>query len=474
MTSLTTGRNSGSDASARSPMPVAGSPDGGGRRRGWSSGDRLGRNATLGRCAVEQRSWLRSPRTWTPQRRRPRDPLCRHSSSSFARRCDELSGSEPGAAVQGVAQLGPAVVDPRLDGADGDAEQLGDVGVLELAEVAQEDRLDETLVELLGGVEHVDARPGDDARRGTTGGEIGRRFEHAAAPLQLAIGVDRRVGRQLVHPGRELRASLERADPPGHGEQGVLGGLLGVEWVGQEPPAATEDQRAGRDEQLVEGGRDRRSLPAADASISSKSTSLRSVVSRTVATARSPSPRFGRSARRPDDWTLPTGACPGHRLVRHRLAGLRRRARPQGGRQDPRRQLEPGQRRAPSLPRRGAGAADGREPADRPWLPHRRDAQRPAVSGHGLCRPGHDRRPDRRNAAARVGRSMPGRRSASPRRSPMPSSTSMPAGTCTATSSRPMCSSARRRRGATSPGWPPTRPSCSATSGSPAGSTCRR
>ncbi len=148
-----------------------------------------------------------------------------------------------------MAQLRPAVVDARLDGADGDAEQFGDVGVLELAEIAKEDRLDEALVELLGGVEHVDAGAGDDARRRAAGGEVGRRFEHAATPLQLAVGVDRRVRRQLIHPGRELRAPLERVDPPSDGEERVLGGFLGVERIGQEAPAASEDQRPRLDEQ---------------------------------------------------------------------------------------------------------------------------------------------------------------------------------------------------------------------------------
>ncbi len=179
-----------------------------------------------------------------------------------------------------MTQLGPPVVDARLDGSDGDIEQFGDVGVLELAEIAQEHRLDETLVELLGGVEHVDAGAGDDARRRAAGGEVGRRFEHAAPALQLAVGVDRRVRRQLVHPGRELRATLERVDSPRDGEKGVLGGFLGVERIGEETPAAPEDQWPRRHEQLVEGG-----------AIAGRGLYGRSP--RSLRSPRSTSPRFG-------------------------------------------------------------------------------------------------------------------------------------------------------------------------------------
>ena len=151
-----------------------------------------------------------------------------------------------------MTELRPSVVDARFDGADRDAQHVGDVGVLEFAQIAEEDRLDESIVELLGRVEDVDAGTSDDARRRAAGRQIRRRFEDTSAALQLAVGVDRRVGCQLIHPRRELRPPLEGVDPPSDGEQCVLGGFFRVQRIWQEASAASEDQWPGLDEQGIQ------------------------------------------------------------------------------------------------------------------------------------------------------------------------------------------------------------------------------
>ena len=116
-----------------------------------------------------------------------------------------------------VGELAAAAGDPRLDRADRDAEDLGDLGVVEVGDVAQHDGGAELLGQVVEGV--VDGHPVDDGRRrcrsasGSTasgdalvvGDDVQRR--PALAPAQLVEGG---VGGDAVDPRRERRAAVER------------------------------------------------------------------------------------------------------------------------------------------------------------------------------------------------------------------------------------------------------------------------
>ena len=62
---------------------------------------------------------------------------------------------------EGVGELAAAAGDPRLDGADRDVEHLGDLGVVEVGDVAEHDGGPEVLGQAVEGV--VDRDPVDDA-----------------------------------------------------------------------------------------------------------------------------------------------------------------------------------------------------------------------------------------------------------------------------------------------------------------------
>ena len=162
-----------------------------------------------------------------------------------------------------MPQLPAGLVDPRLDGALGQAEQSGDLPVAQPEDVAQGHRLGEFGADRVERVEQVQPGAGDHARPARVG-RVGQRHAaglHPPAPAQHPVRRAGPVGGQPVQPGVERRPALEPADALGQGEQRVLAGLLGVLPVRQQPGAEPQHLRADRDQQRVER---RRSPRAAD------------------------------------------------------------------------------------------------------------------------------------------------------------------------------------------------------------------
>ena len=78
--------------------------------------------------------------------------------------------------------------------------------------------------------------------------QLDRRWP-ALAPAEL---VEAHVGGDPVHPGREGRAAVEAVQAPHHGDQGLLGGILGVTAVAEELGRQREDPVVLGAEQLFE------------------------------------------------------------------------------------------------------------------------------------------------------------------------------------------------------------------------------
>jgi hypothetical protein len=135
----------------------------------------------------------------------------------------------------------PRGVDARLDRADGDVEQVGDVGVLQLLDVTQQQRLDQRRMvgaEHLERLEEVQPAAGDHAGGARVRGRrelVGRELDRAA--LQAAVRRPGAVGGDRVQPRGEAAPAGEGVDPGRHQQQGVLSGLLGVLVVEEHPPA---------------------------------------------------------------------------------------------------------------------------------------------------------------------------------------------------------------------------------------------
>ena len=147
-------------------------------------------------------------------------------------------------------------MDPRLHGPERDVEQLRDLVVVELLDVAQHERLHQLGVvgaEDLERVEQVEAAAGDHAggawvgvHRQLVGEPLGR------APLQGAVGRAGAVGRDGVQPRGEPAPAAEGVDLRGHQEQRVLGRLLGVLVEEQHPPADPSHARLDLGQQLLQ------------------------------------------------------------------------------------------------------------------------------------------------------------------------------------------------------------------------------
>ena len=150
----------------------------------------------------------------------------------------------------------PGVVDPGLDRAQRQVEQPRDLVVVELAHVAQHQRLD---LLRAGGGEHleclqqVEPAARDHARR--TRVRVRRQVVDrmlGGAPLQRAVRRARAVARDRVQPGGEPTASLEAPDVAGDRQQGVLRRLLRVLRVQQHPAHDPLHARLDRREQRIE------------------------------------------------------------------------------------------------------------------------------------------------------------------------------------------------------------------------------
>ncbi len=162
-----------------------------------------------------------------------------------------------------AASCAAAAGDARLHGADGDVEGLGDLGVVEVGDVAEHDGD----AELLGqpGQGGVDRHPVDDAvdraarqRVGRLGGPVARRRRRAGPGAACAGGARR--GRRWWRCGRptwRTRPAVEAVEPADDADHRLLGGVVGVAAGAGDPPAHGVDAVVVPPQQGVEraGGR---------------------------------------------------------------------------------------------------------------------------------------------------------------------------------------------------------------------------
>ena len=140
------------------------------------------------------------------------------------------SGSRPTARPAGRARG-----DAGAHRAGGDPERLGDLGVLEVAQVAQHHGGAELLRQAGQRVVHghpVEHRRVVEATPGRSGlcDQLDRRWPPLAPP-EL---VEADVGGDPVHPGREGRPAVEAVQSSYQGDESLLGGILGVAPVAEE------------------------------------------------------------------------------------------------------------------------------------------------------------------------------------------------------------------------------------------------
>ena len=136
------------------------------------------------------------------------------------------------------------LVDPPLDGGERDLERVGDLGVREPDDVAEQQRHLEVDVEVRDGapdrvdrlepferlVEHLERRHVLDVDDG------------ARAPLERAQLVEHAVLRHLEEPGRELRAEREAREALVDAEEDFLRQILGERPVPDEPQDVVVDR----------------------------------------------------------------------------------------------------------------------------------------------------------------------------------------------------------------------------------------
>ena len=170
------------------------------------------------------------------------------------------AGDVEGRSVRGGAEAfgegEAATEDPALHGADGDLEDLGGIGVGDSVEVAEDDRDAELLGDLGqggldghgGGDDLAELAAGGDGQAGVLGVEGGRPGPAAAAGL-----VGGGVHGDPVQPGGEGGRPAEAGRSAQGAQERLLGGVLGVLPVSEDPQAEAVDAALVAGDQLAEG-----------------------------------------------------------------------------------------------------------------------------------------------------------------------------------------------------------------------------
>ena len=167
---------------------------------------------------------------------------------------------------RGGGQRGPAPGDAGAHGAGRELEHRGDLGVVEVAHVAEHDGDAEVLRQL--GEGGVEAQPiGDRGVHGGAGSARSARSSsgrpEAGSPPAAAQLVEAGVGVDAVGPRRERRAAVEAGEAAHDGDQRLLGGVGGVGVVAGDAPAQGVDPVVVDAQELVRAPPGRRSLAAA-------------------------------------------------------------------------------------------------------------------------------------------------------------------------------------------------------------------
>ena len=161
-----------------------------------------------------------------------------------------------GGVGEAVGEGGAAPEDAALHGADRDLQDLGGVGVGDPVEVAEDDRDPELLGDLGEGGLDGDGR-GDHLAEVAAGGDgqagVLRVEGGQAGPAPAAGLVGGGVHGDPVQPGREGGRLAEAGGLAEGGQEGLLGGVLGVLPVAEDPQAEAVDAAFVARDQLAEG-----------------------------------------------------------------------------------------------------------------------------------------------------------------------------------------------------------------------------
>ena len=154
-------------------------------------------------------------------------------------------------------QRGPATGDPRLHRADRDVEHLGDLGVVEVGDIAEHDRDPQVIRQLVECV--VEQEPIGES----FGVQVGHRINglgpvslvdrvQARPALAFAEFVERRIGRDAVGPGAERGATVEARKVANDLDQRLLTSIVGIACPAGDPAAHGVDPVVVTAQQLIE------------------------------------------------------------------------------------------------------------------------------------------------------------------------------------------------------------------------------
>jgi len=163
-----------------------------------------------------------------------------------------------------VGEARPAASDAALDGAYWHAKNLGDLGVVQVTDVAEHDGYPEILGEVgkRGIQQHpitepVETHPGIGIsvfHDGVVSSVVAPDGVAHRAPAPSAKLVEARVGGDPVHPGREAATPVELVQAPDDCDHRLLGGVGGVGLVASDAATHSEDAVVVAAQQLIEAG----------------------------------------------------------------------------------------------------------------------------------------------------------------------------------------------------------------------------
>jgi len=164
-----------------------------------------------------------------------------------------------------VGERAATACDARLHGADGDVEDVGDLVVVQISDVAQDDgglevvaEITERLIdgEAIGnGIDPLGCHRIHDLGWATITVIIvvGANRVERGPTLAFAEFVERGVGCDAIRPGTELGSTIEPTDAAGDLDQGFLAGVVSVACAAGDSAADGKDPVVVASEQLIEG-----------------------------------------------------------------------------------------------------------------------------------------------------------------------------------------------------------------------------
>jgi hypothetical protein len=158
-----------------------------------------------------------------------------------------------------VGELTATAGDAALDGAEGEVEHLGDLGVVQVGDVSKDDRDPEVLGELgQGVVDGLALTDGVDPAFGVrvewfgrTGIGVGHDMKGRASAA-TATFVERGIGGDAIDPRCHGGTTVEAGESPHNGDHGLLGGVVGITGGAEDAAAHGVDEVVVAPQQRVE------------------------------------------------------------------------------------------------------------------------------------------------------------------------------------------------------------------------------